>query len=177
MKPIVEYLPDALVDAATDENIRNLLTTCFTGPNDAVFKERRYFREPYQHRWVIRNELSLIIAHIGVHQKHVESNGTIYRIGGIAEVCVHPEFRGQGFVRIMLDSAHKWLIRHPFDFAVLFGNIKIYKSSGYMQVKNLWMDADPADESKPRQHAAALVKELSNTPWPQGELYLPGPTF
>lgn len=177
MKSRVEYLPDTLVDAAIDQNIRSLLTVCFTGPDDAVFKERRYFREPYQHRWVIRNEQNMIIAHTGVHQKHVESNGTIYHIGGMAEVCVHPEFRGQGFVNIMLNSAHKWLIRHSFDFAVLFGNIKIYKSSGYVQADNLWMDPDPPDPSKPRQRTTALIRELFDTQWPTNEVYLPGPKF
>ena len=43
---MVEYLPDSSVDDALDEEIRGLLTTCFTKPKDVVFKEQRYFFEP-----------------------------------------------------------------------------------------------------------------------------------
>ncbi len=28
---------------------------CFTKPQDVVFKDRRYFCEPYPHRWVVRD--------------------------------------------------------------------------------------------------------------------------
>ena len=50
MKPEIEYLSDERVDDALDLEIRGLLTTCFTKPQDVVFKDRRYFREPYPHR-------------------------------------------------------------------------------------------------------------------------------
>ena len=49
-KPEIEYVPDDTVDDALDRQIRDLLTLCFTNPEDAVFRERRYFAEPYPHR-------------------------------------------------------------------------------------------------------------------------------
>ena len=75
MKPEVVYLPDDSIDDAGDCELRELLSTCFTKPGDEVFKARRYWREPYRHRWVIRNEERALIAHVGVHQKIAEAEG------------------------------------------------------------------------------------------------------
>ena len=118
---MIEYLPNDSVTDSMDYELRGLPTTCFTKPKDVVFRDRRYFREPYPHRWVICDENNAIIAHIGVHEKQVETEGLMYRIGGIAEVCVHPDYRGKGYVRMMLKCIHAWLSEHGFAFAVLWG--------------------------------------------------------
>ena len=46
----------AQMDDGMDEKIRVLLTACFTGPQDAVFQTRRYFNDPYPHRWIVRDD-------------------------------------------------------------------------------------------------------------------------
>jgi len=173
MKPNIEYLPDSRIDGATDQELRGLLTTCFTKPQDVVFRERRYFREPYPNRWVIRDRRAAIVAHVGVHEKSVESDGTLYRIGGIAEVCVHPGHRGKGYVRLMLGNIHEWLARKGFIFAVLFGEPMVYNSSGYMQIANLMFGGGNEGWTRTK----AMVKELAGTPWPKGDVHLAGPGF
>ena len=173
----VEYLADSAVDAALDAEIRALLTTCFTKPEDVVFKDRRYFCEPYPHRWVIRESKGSIVAHVGVHEKSVEADGRTFQIGGIAEVCVHPKYRSRGFVRAMLACVHDWLIRHELDFAVLFGDPRIYASTGYVQVNNLVHDDETAAGKKRTSRSPAMVRLLSDTPWPSGQVYLLGPKF
>lgn len=173
----VEYIPDSSVDASLDRELRKLLTTCFTKPQDVVFRDRRYFREPYPHRWVIRGARHAIVAHVGVHEKAVEAEGRWFRIGGIAEVCVHPEYRGRGFVRIMLACVDDWLRQHGFLFAVLFGMPCVYKSSGYVQVNNLFHTSETPAGQKCRKQVTAMVKELSDERWPSKDAYLPGPTF
>lgn len=171
------YLPDAAVDAARDAEIRALLTTCFTKPQDAVFHMRRYFREPYPHRWILEDARGNFIAHVGVHDKTVLAGGQTYRIAGIAEVCVHPEHRGQGHVRRMLRHIHRWLARRGFVFAVLFGDPKVYASSGYADVDNLFFDVAGAAGRTRRKQLAAMVHPLAGTPWPRDEVHLPGSTF
>ncbi len=173
MKPEIEYLSDNSVDDALDQKIRGLLTTCFTKPQDVVFKDRRYFQEPYPHRWVIRDGQGVIVAHIGVHEKEVEAEGTTFRIGGICEVCVHPDYRGRGYVRIMLNSIHEWLCRHGFVFAVLFGNPLVYGSSGYVQRTNLFLGGGEQEWKQ----AKGMIRELSGMPWPGEDVHLPGPGF
>jgi len=177
-KPItVEYLPDSSVDASLDAELRILLTRCFTKPEDVVFADQRYFCEPYPHRWVIRDTQDSIVAHVGVHEKTVDADGRTFRIGGIAEVCVHPEYRGQGYVKKMLACVHDWLIRHEFDFAVLFGDPHVYGSSGYVQVDNLVHDEVSDMGEKLTRQSPAMVRQLSDTPWPAGQVHLPGPKF
>jgi len=176
-EPMVEYLPDASIDAALDAEIRTLLTTCFTKPQDVVFKDRRYFCEPYPNRWVIRDAKRAILAHAGVHEKAIEADGKRYRIGGLAEVCVHPDYRGRGFVKAMVACIDAWLIARRYDFAVLFGEPYIYQSSGYVLVNNLVYDEMTPSGEKYKAPEPAMVKPLANIPWPAGEVHLPGPKF
>ena len=55
-------------------------------------------------------------------------------IGGVADVCVHPQYRGRGFVHQMLKVVHEWLSSHDFSFALLFGDPRVYASSGHVPV-------------------------------------------
>ncbi len=179
--PPIEYLPDAAVDPLLDRNLRKLLCVCFTSPgNVAVFTEQRYFHEPPQHRWLMRDAEGAI-AHIAVHEKYVVVDKIKYPIGGIAEVCVHPNHRGQGYVKRILTAIEVWLLSQKIPYAVLFGNPKIYASSGFHQATNLFHDAnhDAEDrEDQPRlKSAQAMVKPLTNQRWFTAEVYLPGKTF
>jgi len=176
--PSVEYLPDSSVDDRLDRELRDLLTACFTDPDSAIFQERRYARELPQHRWVIRTSQGEIIAHVAAHEKVVEALGRPFRVGGISEVCVHPDFRGRGFVKTMLAAAHKWLASREFSFAVLGGDSRVYRSSGYVEVQNLLHDSiNLAGEKKREPVPGAMAYELSPEPWPSGEAFLPGLTF
>ena len=173
----IEYLADAAVDDAMDAKLRTLLSTCFTKPQDKVFETRRYFTEPPAHRWIIRGENGDPVAHVAVHDKRVVSGGRSYRIAGIAEVCVHPKARGSGFVRKILGHIHAWAGGEGFDFAVLFGDPRVYGSSGYSEVGNLFHDGTAADGTSVRKQVPAMVRPLGARPWAPGEVYLPGPVF
>ncbi len=173
VKPQVGYLADDSVDAALDLEIRGLLTTCFTRPKDVVFRSRRYFAEPYPHRWVIRDGLGAMVAHVGVHDKYVEAANRTYRIGGIAEVCVHPGHRSRGYVRLMLRRIHGWLSEKGFIFAVLFGHPLVYGSSGYERATNLFTGSNATGW----RQTIGLVRTLSSIPWPEGKVRLPGAKF
>lgn len=173
MEPSVTYISDVGVDAMQDREIKGLLTTCFTKPEDVVFQTRRYFKEPYPHRWVILNAKGDLAAHIGLHEKMVESGGLTYRIGGIAEVCVHPEARGKGYVRIMLREIDAWQAQQGFAFSMLFGDPNVYGSSGYVEVGNLVYGG----EDEGWTPATGMIKPLALTPWPTGVVKLYGLKF
>lgn len=178
MRTEVEYLPDREVDAATDRVLRELLTVCFTKPQDVVFRDRRYFVDPYPHRWIVRNSGERIVAHVGGHEKSILAGGRVYRVGGIGDVCVHPEFRGRGYVREMLSAAHAFMARQGFDFALLFGRPEVYGSSGYRPVENLFIHADPANPESELVSVRGLARCLGETQWPAaGAAVLPGFKF
>ncbi len=172
-----EYIPDASVDAALDELIRSLLTTCFTGPHDAVFKTQRYFKDPYPHRWIIRDGQGGLVAHVGVHEKRIMADGITYRAIGMAEVCVHPDWRGRGLVGAIFREIHAWAIQQGYPFSLLYGDPKIYTSSGYTTVHNLFYESVGADGAPTRILTTAMVKPLATTPWPTSDVLLEGSTF
>lgn len=177
MREDTEYLADAAVDAAMDRKLRALLSTCFTKPQDKVFETRRYFTEPPAHRWIIRDENGDLAAHIAVHEKHVVSDAGVHRIAGIAEVCVHPKTRGLGHVKGILGCVHDWASSRGFVFAVLFGDPRVYRSSGYVETGNLVYEGTGPDGNAVRTSVPAMVRPLGDRPWPSGEVYLPGPVF
>lgn len=177
MQPTIEYLPDRDVDDAMDRALRRLLTTCFTKKQDVVFKDRRYFVDPYPHRWIIREPDGKLVAHAGVHEKCIAAEGRIFRIGGIGEVCVHPEWRGRGYVKRMLREIHDFLAQHEFDYALLFGDLNVYGSSGYRPVSNLFAAQKPSAPAHERKPVTGLVHELSDRPWPASDVILLGSKF
>lgn len=173
MKPEIKYLSDDSVDHAVDAQIRGLMTACFIKPQYAIFKTQRYLHEPNPHWWTIGDGQKRLIAQVGVHEKQVMTEGNAFPIGGICSVCVHPDYRGRSYVKLMLERVHAWLSEHGFDFAVLFGSPLIYGSSGYVQVDNLVHGSDQ-EGWKP---VNVMVFEVSATAWPDGQVRLPGPTF
>lgn len=176
--PAIEFIEDSAVDTSLDRQLRELLSTCFTKPCDAVFRQRRYFHEPPRWRWIVRGDAGAVIAHIAVHDKRIGIATGDLRIAGIAEVCVHPQHRGRGLVRDLLAEAHAWLTAHDIPVAMLFGDKKHYASSGYRNIANpirsqnsetgAWT-VEPSDW--------VMVKSLRNFDWPAGVVDLRGPTF
>lgn len=173
----ITYIADSDVSPSLDLQLRTLLSTCFTKPEDYVFKQHRHFKEPPQHRWIIWNE-NTPIAHIAVHDKIIIADNKEYRIGGIAEVCVHPDHRGKGYVKQLLEMIHTWLTQRGYVYSVLFGKPEVYGSSGYSQVNNMLNDSTDEKGITARKQISALIKELqSSNPWPKSMVYLPGLKF
>lgn len=172
----VVNLPDSEVDEALDAELRNLLSVCFV--RTPCFRERRYCHEVPLHRWMIRDTAEGLVAQVALHAKEVYHGREAIRCGGVAEVCVHPDYRGRGYVRKLLGEVHAWLRERGVPFAVLYGATDIYASSGYASVANLFRDIANEDGTV-RRHAMdwAMVAALGDRAWPDGEVFLPGPSI
>lgn len=175
----VDYVADESVDPALDRALRGLLTTCFTKPQDHVFQTRRYFNEPPAHRWIVFSADGTPVAHLAAHEKRLYADdGRILRIAGIAEVCVHPSCRGNGYVGLLLRSAHRWLADAGIAFAVLSGNPLYYASKGYRPIDNLFRDVRDGPTSGGRVKAEHMMAAcLTRQSWPDGPVHIPGPSF
>lgn len=173
MPPV--YLADASVDDGLDRELRALLSLCFTGPQDVVFRDRRYFKEPPRHRWIVRDDAGRLVAHVAVHEKMIEVGVRGRPIGGIAEVCVHPDHRGRGHVRAMLSDIHAWLAAREIPYAVLFGDPRVYASSGYIPAPNLMVLSETTGTWEASSHA--MARPLLADSWPAGAVRLIGPGF
>ncbi len=132
-----QYIKDSDVSEELDLKLRILLSTCFVKGQDAeIFREQRYYNEMPQHRYMlwVSDEL---VAHIAVHEKAVLINGIATPVCGIAEVCVHPEFRRSGLVKSLLEKVHSDRSKQGDAFSILFGDEEVYSSSGYRCISNL----------------------------------------
>lgn len=159
------YLPDTQVDPALDAELRTLLSLCF---GDA-FEDKRYCYEMPEHRWLVRDDH--LIAQLAVHDKVFYQNGKPTPFLGIAEVCVAPGYRGCGLVGTMLRAAEAQLVGVPF--ALLLGDPKVYSSSGYHAVENVYFPSRDAEKPNPD----VMVKALGNDVWPVGEVVIEGLPF
>lgn len=124
------YVYDPTVDDALDEALRRLLSCCFSVP---VLRRQRFNYELPAHRWILFETDGDPFAHVAVHDKHIGTPDGDVRVGGVAEVCVHPSRRGQGHVRTLLESAHAWMRQQGMAFSILFGRPEVYGGSGYRQ--------------------------------------------
>lgn len=159
------YIGDSDVDAELDRELRGLLATCFTKPQDHVFRVRRYFREPPAHRWLLRESArGLLVGHVAAHEREIVVAGRAIAVGGLSEVCVHPDFQGHGHLRALVRAAHADLAARGRPFSLLFGEARYYASSGYREAKNLWF-ATPGGGAD-RRAEGAKVAVLGAEAWP-----------
>lgn len=167
---------DENVSPALDRELRDLLVLCFpeTAP---IFSRQRFYQEPPQLRWCVYNDGTLV-AHTALHLKKLKTDAGIFDMGGIAEVCVHPDYRGQGLVKVLMKKCDGYLREHSIPFAMLFGETKVYSSSGYKPAVNKIRFFDPQTEQwKVQPHPHAHYKELGVTNWPDGVVDICGPMF
>lgn len=168
---------DSAVGAELDRELRGLLCLCFTEPEDHVFRVQRYFREMPAFRWLARTASGELVGHTALHCKELTTAGHRIAIGGVAEVCVRPAHRGQGLTKRMLHAVDGFLRDRGTPLAVLFGNPRIYQSSGYRIADNLFHRDPSCDRSRWLSGDGAMYKELVPDSWPSDPVYLDGPTF
>ena len=171
----VNYIHDTKVGETLNKKLIDLLSICFV--KDPVLKYQRYCKEMPQHRWYIE-EKNKIVAHLALHEKTITTQMGDFPIGGVAEVGVHPDYRGRGSVKKMLIKAHSWLRNNKYPFCVLFGEKEIYSSSGYTLVKNEIKHLDDKTNQwiiEVNRHAMKNV--LGDIPWPEGLININGPMF
>jgi uncharacterized protein (DUF2062 family)/GNAT superfamily N-acetyltransferase len=175
---VVNYQGEATVTPEQDQELRELLATCYkrTLPPPG----QHYLKQAPLHHWLARDRSGRLVGHVAAHEKTIQTAAGSRRMAGVADVCVHPDARGRGLFRRMLADAHAWLAAHAFDFSVLFGKREIYGSSGYMPVSNFShrppADADPVKTPWERS-TCALVKPLSDMPWPSEDVYMDSRSF
>ncbi|GMQ48183.1 GNAT family N-acetyltransferase [Vibrio sp. 10N] len=172
----IHYIEDSAVTNELDQALITILSSCFTKPSDSRFKTQRFYNEMPQHRWYITGEHEHhIIAHLAVHEKTLSIGGESVPIAGVAEVCVHPDYRKRGLTKALLEEAHQWMQLQPFYYSVLFGRDEVYGSSGYTRITNLSLLPDePLAQPTP---VSVMIKELNQHRWPKQPVLLPGLTF
>jgi predicted acetyltransferase len=169
----IQYLKDVDVSAELDKQIRTLLCNCFIKDQDTqVFSRQRYYNEMPEHRYMLWDKDHLI-AHVAVHDKQVLIDDIRYPICAVAEVCVHPSYRKQGIVNIILEKIHLIRMEYGDAYSILFGDEEVYSSSGYRCVDNL----KALNLSQDWNVMGHTMVHVLNKKWPKGEVKLVGIPF
>ncbi|MEX2382278.1 MAG: GNAT family N-acetyltransferase [Opitutales bacterium] len=170
------YLYDPAIDDDLDAELRALLCLCFPG---TMFERKRYNAELPAHRWILQDSFGRIVAHVAAHDKRIGLPDGETRAGGIAEVCVHPDHRGQGHVKRLMHEAHDWMRQENIPFSILVGEMRVYGSQGYRPATNPLRFFDvPVRRWVTRPCDYFLVLPLGGQAWPEtGAVDLRGPLF
>lgn len=174
----VSFVWDREVSPSLDRQLIELLSVCYPATPDWLDRSQRHFKETPHYRWFIQKDGVMVLAQVAVHDKLFGTEDGEVRVGGIAEVAVHPLCRGRGFVHLMLDEVEKFLSVSGVPFAVLFGDGKIYGSRGYRAEANPCRYLDVSDKIiKMTTEQPLRVKPLGEKSWPEGLIDLRGPLF
>lgn len=166
---------DSGISETLDSELRTLLYMCF--PHELCFKTRRFVSEPPPHRFIVFGDEGALAGHIAVHDKLIRAGDTELRVGGIAEVAVHPDHRGKGLVKAMLAVAHRWMVSEGIEFSLLFGKQEHYQSSGYSPLMQPIRYRYADGTIKEEENAYAMVACLADRALPKGVVDLQGPLF
>jgi hypothetical protein len=169
------YRPDAAITEDEDRRLRRLLVSCFA--YNPYFRFRRFHIERPGHHWLARSASGQFVAHAAVHEKVLGTTHGEIRIGGVADVCVAADYRGLGILKTVLGTIHDWMAARQMPFSMLFGQPRIYTSSGYVLIDNeLHASNSNARRWLPTK-GKPMIKSLAAIPWPNGRIDLRGPTF
>lgn len=175
----LEHWVEPAISKEDDASLRGLLAVSFTKPGDEIFVSRRWAHDPPSDRWVLRTKDGLLGAHAAVRVRPVTfDESERASIGGVSEVCVHPALRRRGLVRILLEAVHAHLEELDVAWAVLFGDLAVYRSSGYVPATNELRFWDPRTlvwrtEAVP----SLLVRTLGAVRFPGGQVDFHGVLF
>ncbi len=169
------YIYDPTVTRDLDREIRELLGLCFS---DETFRYQRFNYELPAHRWILRNAAGALVAQVAVHDKRLGTEAGEVRVAGVAEVCVHPDERGKGYMRLLLEQAHRWCREQGMLFSTLFGISEIYGTFGYLPKKNpLFFFNVNTGSWKQESFSRFQVLPLTAQEWPHGRIDLHGPKY
>lgn len=175
-KPTVEHMPDSSVTAQDDQRLRDLLCLCYTGPQDHVFKQRRYFDQPPQERWIIRDG-DRIIAHNALHVKKVHAGGQTWKVAGVAEMAVHPDYRGKGLALAVLRAGDQWAKAQGLDAVLVPGGSTMYEKNGYVSLRRPLIITPHNSSIEKTETWDLRVLLFKDKSWPEGPVDLKGPLF
>ena len=111
-----------------------------------IFTRRSYFdfydtRIRYQtmdpwykpeHSRIIR-ENGKIVSHVCIIEKPLQFGPAVIKLAGIGDVFTHPEARGKGYSRLLMEDALRYMKEHDYPLTLLYGIPGYYHKFGYIE--------------------------------------------
>ena len=170
----------AEIDISPDlhTQINHLLSSCFSG----YPKNRSYFKQLPHFRMLVKNEAQLI-GHVAVDHRLINVGSDVFRIFGLADVCVDKDFQSKNIASHLLNQLDQLAQKSGVDFIVLITNQHpFYQKNGFSIVDNVcrWVfinDDHTLGVSQRKLGKSIMIKPFSNKDWGNGILDFLGHIF
>ena len=176
---IIKVFEENEITPALDQEIKDGLCQCF--PDDAAsFSISRAWHGSYPAYSVIMQDEKKIVAHVGIVKREISINDIDkLTVGGIQNVFVFSEYRGQGLVDAIMAEAMTVAAKKQFDCGFLFCVPELEK----VYTRCLWnrlpdiniIRIDEAGNNVPIPGKnIAMFFPLKTIQFPPGDIYLQG---
>jgi predicted acetyltransferase len=117
-----------------------------------------------------------VVGHLFLYERSIVLGDRSLLLGLIGDVAMSAERRSEGLCKLLLRSAHAHFRDRAIDFSVLFAfEPAIYRSSGYVPMRNTTRFLDKDGTWKTLVHRGGMAAALGAMPWPHEPLDLGGP--
>lgn len=156
----------------SDEDLERMLDTTALAFEPGYLRARRDFASHQsrpRHRRALSRILEVdgqIVSSVLIADKGFRIGDATFRLGGIADVATHPDFRNQGHCRRLMDEVVTFMTEDGFDLSILFGIRDFYYRFGYATAL--------CDTSLrvPTKHARTIPADLTTRPAQREDLPL-----
>ena len=173
-------IPHTQIDTSLDLAIKNTLTICFPHEREHYSSNRTWRSEP---AWVLvgLTHDGCVAAHMAIVERTVTVGDAKAQVQvfGPQSVCVLPDMRKHGLVEGMMVEASVHATEAGIAFGLLFAREglreKVYSPLGWRALDvRVFVESDTGGAELRTRPSIPMVLELSDTPFPDGDIYLNG---
>ncbi len=125
------------------QQIIELITLSF-GKWDQKKRDRRYFTPTYRHLFMYDG--STLVSYLRIILRKATFNTKELLIGGVGDVCTHPDYRGKGFSTQLVGEGMELLNGAGADIGILQTDVtkgaKQYRASGFIAMNKSYIVSD-----------------------------------
>ena len=120
-------------------DFQNYVFRCQHGSYPSMAGEMPHlYRESNSNNLRIIRENGKIKGCVCIYPAHIQWDDAVLKIGGIGGVSTHPESRGRGYARMLLDDCINVMTEEDYDVSILWGIRKLYQKFGWEESGILW---------------------------------------
>lgn len=171
-------IQEADIDAPLDARIRSGLCECFP-PDREIYSQTRAWHGSHPDWTVLLQQADEIAAHAGVVERTIRVGEASFRVAGVQNVYVLPDYRGQGLCRQVMTVTMAEAKRRGLDFGLLFCTLDvstIYSNLDWRRLDRrtiLRIDADGREVPIPEKNLGMFFPLLRDD-FPGGDVHLQG---
>lgn len=175
----VRVVDERRMPVELDRQIRRVLCVCFPKDEGVFSKTRAWHGCAPAWSVVLEDAAGAILAHVGIVDRTVSVGRQSFRVGGVQNVLVMPEVRGQGLSDRVMTAAQAVMCCQGLDAGLLFCIPKlvgVYARTGWVTMSGLEVvriDETGSEVPLPEGNVAMWLP-IRHAGVPEGRLHLNG---